>query len=210
MAYAPISDDDALKMVTGALAADDYEFKLWPKDLVEHAKFLWTQGRGRVPSLGEVAMEVGEDRAKALLSRIVERRKAINALMGHGSPCHYCAASEALALYDFALMRVDGSNRNWSGMAVSVAVSAATVPLFGAALIRLPGRNYQGAALHLRLVVCRNCRKKHGNFLGIFMLNQSRATNHPLWNHLQSVGFTKFFDSEKIPTEIKLRSLSTL
>ena len=130
--------------------------------------------------------------------------------MGYSSPCLYCGSSDSLVRFDFALMRVDDTSRNWGETAISAVVGAVTFPLLGAALIRLPGKKIQGEALHMRLVVCRNCRKKEANLFGIFLLNEFRAAKHPNWNELREIGFSTFLDFEKMSMEFKLKYQTTL
>jgi hypothetical protein len=84
------------------------------------------------------------------------------------------------------------------------------MPLVGVAKLKLPGQSFQGDALPLKLIVCQVCRKKHGNFLGLFMLNEARASHHPLWQQLQDAGFAKFFDSANMPLELQMSSTTEL
>jgi hypothetical protein len=205
-----ISDEHALGYLAAAAAVEDVEHQLWSEELVKRAKFLWTLNGGQVPTLNEVARTVGVERATAMLPEVIQRRKFLNALLGYRSPCHYCGATDGLVEYDFALMRVVESTRAWGETTASVVLGALTLPLVGMAALKLPGRGHSGQALALKLIVCKACCKKHGNFLGLFMFNKERASKHPLWQQLQEAGFTKFFDSETMPLELKMRSTTEL
>ena len=198
-----ISDADALTLLRGALAAQDNERILWTEKNVEYARLLSIRGCGSVASLNEVIAVVGEDRAAQLIPLIIEKRKFDNILKGYGSPCHYCGGSSDLIYFNFALMSVDSSNIRFGETVVSAAISVATLPLLGAGLLRLPGRVMSGEALHLKLVVCKSCCKEHGNMFGLFMLNEQRASQHPLWRDLHSHGFTKYLPENQMPDEFK-------
>lgn len=199
MTEAETEDDGGLFIMKSALAAHDGNFKLWPKTSVEYARNMFMRHWKRIPSIEEVSQQIGNEQAHKLLGEIIEWRKFDNALKGYGDPCHYCGAKEDLIHWDFALMRVQGNKRNWGETLASTAISAVTLPLLGAAAIRLPGKSFQGQALHMKVVVCKPCCKKEGNWLGIFMMNEQRASRHPLWKSLQEAGFTKFLDQEKMP-----------
>lgn len=209
-----ISDDHAVSMLAAAAAAaaaaEDLECQLWSKELVKRAKFLWTNGRGRVPTLDEVAREIGHERAAAMLTEIVKRRKFLNTLVGYRSPCHYCNSPNDLVEFDFALMRIQETGRSWGETTASIAIGALTLPLLGIAALKLPGQSLEGQALALKLIVCKPCCKKEGNFFSLFMLNEARASRHPLWSRLREAGFTKFLDSEKMPLALKLRNQTDL
>lgn len=196
-----ISDEEALLLLRGALAASDDESTQWPADNVKFARSMFTRARGAIPSPEQIAVEIGEDRVDQLLPLILEKRKWENALKGHRSPCHYCGGANELMKYDFALMRVESTKLKVGETMASAVVAAATIPFLGAGVLRLPSRSSLGAAIHLRLVVCNACRKKHGNLLGLFILNEERASKHPLWRTLQDYGFTKFLPKERMPDE---------
>lgn len=198
-----ISDEDAFALLRASLAADDDVYLLWPKQSVEYARSLYMRARGSVPSPGEILLEIGEGRAKRMLPDIVSWRKFDNALKGHGSPCHYCGSDKELIFWDFALMQVASSKIAVGSTLVSAALSAVTLPFFGVGTLRLPGRSQSGAALHLKLVTCKVCCRKEGNMLGLFLLNEQRASRHPLWKELSEHGFTKFLPEKQMPDEFK-------
>jgi hypothetical protein len=197
------SEANDFALLRGALAAHDNESKLWPKESVEYARKLFLQARGSVPTIERVVQEVGLEQAEKLAPQVVEQRKFKNALLGYGSPCHYCNSEAELVRWDFALMKVSESKLSIGATLASAAASALTAPLLGAAAVRLPSRDFSGQALHLRLVTCKPCCKKHGNFIGLFMLNEERAARHPLWQALHEHGFTKFLPEEKMPDSFK-------
>lgn len=153
--------------------------------------------------LNVLFQEISLQRAEQLTPQIVEQRKFKNSLLGYGSPCRYCACETDLIRWNFALMRVEGSRISIGTTVTSAAVSAITLPFLGAGLLRLPGRSHSGQALHLRLITCKPCCKRHGNFFGLFTLNERRASTHPLWHALHEHGFTKYLAEEKMPDEFK-------
>ena len=198
-----MSDEKAHFLLTCTLAASDAENTQWPADNVKFARSMLTRANGAIHSPEQIAAEIGEDRVDRLLPLILEKRKWENALKGHRSPCHYCGGTNELMQYDFALMRVESTKLKIGETIASAAIAAATFPLLGAGVLRLPSSSTLGAALHLRLVVCNTCRKKHGNVLGLFILNEQRASQHPLWQTLQDHGFTKFLPKERMPDEFQ-------
>lgn len=197
------SDSDDFALLRGAIAAHDNDAQLWPPESVEYARNMFKRARGAVPTLERVFQEIGRQRAEQIAPLIIEQRKFKNSLLGYGSPCHYCASETDLVRWDFALMKVEESRISIGATAASAAISALTLPMLGAGVLRLPGRSHSGQALHLRLTTCKPCCKTHGNFFGLFMLNEQRASAHPLWHALHEHGFTKFLPAEKMPDEFK-------
>ena len=177
-----VSDELASKLLVRALAANDHQHQGWPKEAVEHAIWLWNQSQGSVPSLTAVTNYVGRERAEKMLPDLLASRKFHNVLIGHGSSCHYCRVEkETIQSYDFALMQVQETSRKWGETAASATLSLVTLPLLGGVMIRGPSKVHSGAALHLRLIACQKCRSANANILGLFMLNETRASKHPAW-----------------------------
>jgi hypothetical protein len=204
------SDEDAAALITTALAAADDNFSHWPQPLVKRARDLWMRTQGLVPTIQDVANEVGPHRADRLISDALERRRLVNDLLGYQSPCHYCGSLEDLCHLNFALLRVEASRRNWAATATTAFAGAISLATLGAAAIALPTKSHSGAGLAMRLVVCKSCRKKNANIFGLFMMNEGRASNHPLWNALQEAGFTKFLTEENMPWELKISPETSL
>jgi hypothetical protein len=201
-----ISDEIAMKKLRAVLAAHDSENVFWPAKNVEFAVNILRKARGSVPTIDEVAIEIGEERAHTMLPMIIESRKFDNAELGYRSPCHYCGSGDELVHHDFALMAVEKASRKWGETAASIALSAALFPVLGGGVVQLPGKSFHGAAIHLRLVVCKSCRKKNSNLFGAFVINQQKAATHPLWSHLITAGFTKFIEKESMPDDFKYRA----
>jgi hypothetical protein len=198
-----IDDSEAWAMMKAALAAHDDRCVLWPKESVEYAQSQYRKHQGRIPTIEEVAYQIGAQKAARLADEVVRWRAFDNQLKGYRCPCHYCGSVDDLVHWDFALMRVADSKRSWGETIGTAAVSAITLPLLGVGAVRLPGSSLEGQALHLRLVVCKPCCRKEGNMLGLFMLNEKRASKHPLWQPLHDAGFTKFLDGEKMPDSFR-------
>ena len=165
-----ISDEDALKYLTAAVASGDKERILWSDELVKRANFLWSiGGDGKIPTVDQVAQTIGIDRAQQMLPKILERRRFLNVLHAYKSPCHYCGSDSDLVAFDFGLMRVKATARAWGETAATAALAAITFPMFGAAMVKLPGQTSKGEILALRLIVCKTCCAKEGNFFGLFL-----------------------------------------
>ena len=204
MSHLPRTEKDALALVTAALAAADEKNDMWSAILVKRAQGMWLRTQGRIPSIREVAIEVGEDRADRLVSDVVERRRFVNLLLGYRSPCNYCKSADDLVYFSFALLRVESEGRTWAATAATALAGVVSLTTLGAAAVALPSKTYSGAGLSMKLVVCKACCKKHGNFFGLFMMNEQRASTHPLWDHLHEAGFTKFLTEDKMPWELKI------
>ena len=201
-----VPDEDAFALLRAVVAAHDDGCQLWSRPGVEQARSLYVRGRGAVPSIDSIVAEIGEDRAKRMLPDIIGRRNFDNALQGYRSPCHYCGGDKDLVYFEFALMRVESSKVEVKPTLITAAVSLASFPLFGAGAFLLPGRSHKGAALHMKLVVCKPCCTKEGNMFGLFMMNEKRASRHPLWDDLHEHGFTKFLPEDKMPDKFKFGS----
>jgi hypothetical protein len=199
--------EDDINFLKLVLAANDEAYKLWPKRNVDFARKMCFKNWNRVPSLDDAVRELGLELAQKIYAEIQQWRAFDNGLRGHDSPCHYCKSTEELFSYNFAMMKVEDAKRNWGATLATAAIGAVTVPLLGAAAIRLPGKSFQGQAYQLRLIVCKPCTNKEGNWLGIFILNEERAAHHPYWKSLYERGFTKFLNEEKIPQELTYDSL---
>jgi hypothetical protein len=197
------SEADDIALLRGALAAHDAQSQLWPPESVELARSRFQRARGTIPSLERVIQEVGPERAEQLGPQIIEQRRFKNALLGYRSPCHYCASEADLVRWNFSLMKVQDSRVSMGVSLASAAISAISFPLLGAGAVSLPGRAHSGQALHLRLVTCKPCCKVHGNFFGLFVLNEDRASRHPLWGPLHEHGFTRFLPEDKMPDEFR-------
>ena len=185
------------------LAANDEDFKMWPKNNVNYAKRVCIKNWQYVPSLDTAIRELGLELSKSIYTEIKQDRLFKNALIGHGSPCHYCGSELELGGFEFALMRVTNNKRNWNGTIASIALSTITLPLIGGATLKLPTKSLNGAAHLLKLVACKSCMQRNSNILGLFIPNEERASHHPLWKPLYEAGFTRLFLDGKIPFELK-------
>lgn len=198
-------DDVAILQFARAIAADDAEYFYWPKEGVDHALWLWQQALGRVPHPGTIYSNLGIERGDRLHKLILERRKLFNQLTAYKSACHYCGASEKIETFDFGMMNVKATSRNWVQAATSATISAVTVPLLGAGFLQLPSKSLTGATLHLRLAICPSCKKDNSNFFGLFLLKEKHAARHPLWDAVRQAGFEKFLESDQMPFGLKTR-----
>lgn len=204
------SESEDFFLLRCAIAANDEKFELWPAECVEYARRIFKRSRGSTPSIEQIIKEIGSPRMEQLVQQVLAQRKFKNQLLGYRCSCHYCGSDDDLVHSDFALMMDTERRFSFGGTVASAAISAITLPLIGAAALRLPGRSNSGAALRLRLVTCKSCRKKHGNFFGLYLLNERHASNHPLWTTLHEQGFAKFLMDEKMPDEFKYSIASDL
>jgi hypothetical protein len=101
--------------------------------------------------------------------------------------CHACRRKENLHGWDFGLGKKISTTRDWSGTALSVVVSAVTVPLLGAGGLQWPGKTKQYQILRLRLILCDSCWE-----------GQAKYGLHPWWQTAIRLGYTEFFDAEKL------------
>lgn len=196
-------DATAQKLLRAAMAANDGEYELWPKESVEWARSALMRGQGQVPSVEQVSRAIGGERARHIVEETLSWRAFDNSLKGYRSPCHFCDGTADLQHFDFGLMRVSKSEVKWGATAATAALSAALVPLIGAGAVRLPSRSLEGALLSMKLVVCRACQTKESNWIGLFMPKERHAARHPLWESLQTAGFTKYLEAERVPFEAR-------
>ena len=136
------------------LAANDRENVLWPPENSEFAVKTLLKVRGTVPNLDDAASIIGPEVLEALAPAIIQKRKLDNAFLGYHSGCHYCGGTDNLSKFDFALMRVEQSGRNWGEAAASVALSAVLLPLLDGGVFRVPGKSFEGAAVRECQLFC--------------------------------------------------------
>jgi hypothetical protein len=201
-----VHNEEDVKFLRVILAANDDEFKLWPSKAVEHAKLICKKNWQKIPSLDAAVNELGLELSKRIYAEIKQERIFINALFGYGSSCHYCGSNSIFGGIDFALMRVDNSNRSWGSTIASAALSAITIPLIGGAALSLPRKSFQGDAYRMRVVACKDCMEKNSNIFGLFLPNKERASKHPLWKAMHDAGFTKLLLDREIPYGLKTDS----
>ena len=200
------SDDPALPYIRMVLAANDREHLLWPPENMQFAEETFKRRGGLVPTVEEIIDALGEERFRALCKTAVEKRKFDNACLGYQSPCHYCGDSVDLSKFDFGLMRVSDTSRDFRGAAASLVLSAALLATIGLSAIKLPGKSERGAAVHLRLIVCLTCKAREGGLFGSFLLTAKKAATHPVWKPLVSADFTRFLVRDTLPLEFKTMS----
>jgi hypothetical protein len=98
--------------------------------------------------------------------------------------CNACGQTTKLLRWDFGLGKPVASARNWAGTALSVGLSALTIPLVGLGAVQLPGRSTRFRILRFQLVLCEHCyQKKHG------------FEAHPWWAVLRKHGYTEFLSA---------------
>lgn len=199
-----MNDEEAFNLLKWIMAAQDDGFELWPRESVEFALGQWKKKNGNLPSSEGVFNLIGIERTRELVNDVIQWRTFDNALKGYRSPCHYCGSEDDLAHHDFALMCVQETKREWAETLATTALSALTLSLVGAGRVHLPSKSLEGAAYHLKLAVCSSCCKKEGNIFGVFIINEKRASKHPMWEALQEAGFTKFLVREKMPESFRI------
>jgi hypothetical protein len=103
--------------------------------------------------------------------------------------CHACGKKDQLLSWDFGLGKPIGTKREWAKTAVSVAVSAVTIPLLGAGMLQLPGTSTRLSVLPLKLVLCSDCHKSKKSY-----------DVHPWWAPLRRYGYTEFVSAQALKT----------
>jgi ribosomal protein L40E len=98
------------------------------------------------------------------------------------SECHICGRTDHVYNFDFGLGKKISTKREWSETALSVAVSALTLPLLGAGGIVFPGKKNRFRILKLRLVLCDSCER-----------GKIRYEYHPWWTPAKRLGYSVFF-----------------
>lgn len=100
--------------------------------------------------------------------------------------CQECGRKEHLSYFDFGLAKF-AAKREWSDTAISAALSALTVPLFGMGMIRLPGKSERYSVMRLSLVLCEVCLSAGATY-----------TSHPWYKVLWSYGYIEFIHPDQL------------
>jgi len=103
--------------------------------------------------------------------------------------CHACGKKDQLYRWEFGMARELSTRRTWEDTAVSVAVSAITIPLLGVGGFQLPGKKSRLQVLRLQLVLCEGCRKRRVTYAA-----------HPSWELAQKLGYTLLLDAHELST----------
>ena len=158
----------------------------------EHARFchkcgdaLYVEGTGQVGSAAENGTPpkvetFDSSEQQQLMSRLLPISQKPN-------ECHACGRAEKLYTWDFGLGKIISTKRAWGQTALSVAVSAVTIPLLGAGGFELPGKKTRLRVLRLQLVLCDSCRHSH-----------SRYDLHPWWEPARKLGYTEFLNADEL------------
>lgn len=101
--------------------------------------------------------------------------------------CHACGGKDQLYSWQFGMARELSARRAWEDTAVSVAVSAITIPLLGVAGFQMPGKKARLQVLRFRLVLCKACWDKKVTY-----------SAHPQWETARSLGFTQILDANEL------------
>ena len=101
--------------------------------------------------------------------------------------CHACGCSDRLHGWDFGLGKKTSTKWAWGETALSVAVSAVSIPLIGVAGLQLPGKKTRYQVLRLRLILCDSCWE-----------GQAKYSLHPWWQTATRLGYTEFFDANAL------------
>lgn len=202
-----MNQSDEFALLKTILAAHDVEFTYWPQKTVEWAQAYLKNKLGRLISIEEFAIKIGVDKTEQFTSEILQWRVFDAQLKGYRQPCQYCGRSADLVSLDFGMMSVSSEKLEVGKSLMSTAISALTLPTLGVGAISLPGKSKTGALLHMKLIICRPCMKKEGNFFGVFMINEKRASKHPLWNDLFNAGFTRYVSKEEFSTDTLMKEM---
>ena len=102
--------------------------------------------------------------------------------------CHKCGSKAAQHTWQFGLGKVISSRHAWGETAISAAVSAVTLPLLGAGILKLPGKETSFHVLRLRLNLCDSCARSKGTAYSM----------HPARKKATSLGYTEFLDASEL------------
>jgi hypothetical protein len=91
--------------------------------------------------------------------------------------CHKCGSKATQHTWQFGLGKVIASRHAWGQTAISAAVSAVTLPLLGAGVLKLPGKETSFHVLRLRLNLCDSCARSKGTAYSM----------HPAWKKATSL-----------------------
>jgi hypothetical protein len=83
---------------------------------------------------------------------------------------------------------VISSRHAWGETVISTVVSAATLPLLGAGIFKLPGKETSFQVLRLRFNLCDSCARS----------KETSYSMHPSWKKANSLGYTQFFDANEL------------
>jgi hypothetical protein len=190
------------------LIASDVEYQVWSKEEVDQVRNTFLKRRGSIPTLQDLADRFDNEKLTALLDQIVQEKrssdKLTRLLLADGAPCHGCGAADDSVGHEFGLVRVKDKSRDWSATTLSAALSAFTLPLLGAGALYGPSKDSAGQLLRLRLRLCPKCTDERRGIFGGFKANETACSIHPVWNDLQSAGFTKFVAASELKSWIKL------
>lgn len=196
------SIEDDITFLKAILAVNDTDYELWTQEQVEHWRKVYLNRVGFIPTIEQAMNNMGNDRAAQLIPAIIEWKKFDNILKGKHDPCHFCGGKNKLQKWRFGLASPKSAKYSLTEATVTVAslaISALTLPLLGQALVSLPGQTSNGFIL--KMVICKECRTKNANFLGIFMPKEKYKIYHPLYDKLHKAGYTKYIPSEKLEME---------
>ncbi len=107
---------------------------------------------------------------------------------------HQCEGRGKLHGWDFGLGKIIAEKRVWGATAVSVAVSAITVPILGVGMLERPGKETSLTVLRLRLMLSESGSQRGGVSYSV----------HPCWDGAMSLGYTEFLSADDLK---RLRSI---
>jgi hypothetical protein len=201
---APLSEEQLVEIVQLATIVEEHT--LWPRTLVDDARWRLAEMCGQVPSLEQLAEHASVEQVYGLAARVIEERdrvqREIDEELAEGNPCHLCGGfrDHNDLDYMFGLAKMLSQRTHWGGAVAAVALNALTIPL-GAVVAALPGSTQRAYVKQCRLVMCAACgNKRKGGFWNNHELKVTArdCANHPSWNRLQAAGFTTFLDHRRV------------
>ena len=122
--------------------------------------------------------QINHTEDQALLERLLKAE-------ANATRCHACGNKDNLSFWDFGLGKPIAAKSEWTQTALSIAISAATIPLTGLGFLRLPGRSIELSVFRLKLALCTTCHQQKRGYEA-----------HPLWAALHRHGYTEFIPAE--------------
>ena len=160
-----------------------------------------------IPTWEELCDWFGSDEVQSAVDRVVAYRvrylrdiEEIYSLDEITVLCHKCGGTDMIQRHLFGLAEITSEKRTWLETAVSVAVSAISLPTIGYGTFAFPGKTQTAKILRLHLVLCADCTPQSKSLMGFgaIRIQLNDAVFHPAWQKAQELGFTKFLSKEEL------------
>jgi hypothetical protein len=117
--------------------------------------------------------------------------------------CHACGRRDKLFAWDFGMARRISTKRAWGESALSIALSAASLPLLGVGVLTMPGKKIRYQVLRLRLVFCERCCRQNRASAYSRRLRSAAYSVHPWFEVARRIGYTEFLGANALDKLVK-------